>query len=163
MALHLDLPRESLEEDEALLTPTEPDFLPPHKSTKKPWVLLVVLIFIIVAVVDVGAYLAEPPLTRLFEENLCLKYDREQDPSVIDGDGSIPEQLCKVDVVQQRLATIFGWQDMFSAIPGILLAVPYGTWADKIGRKWIVTASLVGLDLAFVWVMVISKMALHKS
>ncbi|KAI4710268.1 hypothetical protein J4E89_004719 [Alternaria sp. Ai002NY15] len=156
MALHLDLPRESLEEDEALLTPTEPDFLPPHKSTKKPWVLLVVLIFIIVAVVDVGAYLAEPPLTRLFEENLCLKYYREQDPSVIDGEGNIPEQLCKVDVVQQRLATIFGWQDMFSAIPGILLAVPYGTWADKVGRKWIVTASLVGLDLAFVWVMIIT-------
>ena len=101
MALHLDLPRESLEEDEALLTPTEPDFLPPHKSTKKPWVLLVVLIFIIVAVVDVGAYLAEPPLTRLFEENLCLKYYREQDPSVIDGDGSIPEQLC-MDTITRK-------------------------------------------------------------
>ncbi|KAI4945091.1 hypothetical protein J4E91_008068 [Alternaria rosae] len=156
MALQSGLPRESLEEDEALLTPTEPAFLPPHKPTKKPWVLLVVLIFIIVAVVDVGSYLAEPPLTRLFEENLCLKYYREQDPSVIDGDGNIPEQLCKVDVVQQRLATIFGWQEMFSAIPGILLAVPYGTWADKIGRKWIVTASLAGLDLGFIWVMVIT-------
>jgi MFS family permease len=159
MAFPSELPRESIEEDEALLSPTESAYyIPPPKPTKKPWVLLIVLIFIMIAFIDVGAYLAEAPLTRLYEANLCLKYYREQDPSVIPGDGSIPEKLCKVDIVQQRLASIFGWQEMFSALPGILLAVPFGTWADKVGRKWIFTASLVGLELGFIWVLMICKM-----
>jgi MFS family permease len=162
MASQSDLLRESIEREEALLSPTQSVLYPPRKAIKKPWVLLVALIFVMIAFIDVGAYLAEAPLTRLFEANLCLKYYREQDPSVIPGDGSIPEQLCKVDVVQQRLASIFGWQEMFAALPGILLAVPYGTLADRVGRKWTFTASLVGLELAFVWVLVICKTVQHK-
>ncbi|CAN9455699.1 unnamed protein product [Alternaria alternata] len=126
MALPSDLPRASIEENDALLSPTESAHHALPQATKKPWVLLVVLIFVMIAFIDVGAYLAEAPMTRLYEANLCLKYYHEQDPTVIPGDGSIPEQLCKVDVVQQRLASIFGWQEMFSALPGILLAVPYG-------------------------------------
>jgi MFS family permease len=163
MELPPNLPRDSVEEDEALLSLTESVYDALPKATKKPWVLLVILIFIMIAFIDVGAYLAEAPLTRLYEANLCLKYYREQDPSVIAGDGSIPEQLCKVDVVQQRLASVFGWQEMFSALPGILLAVPYGTWADKVGRKWIFIASLVGIELGFVWVLLICKKAGIKS
>jgi MFS family permease len=120
-------------------------------------VLLVGLISVMVTFIDIGAYLAEAPQTRIFEANLCLSYYREQDPSVILGDGSIPERLCKVDVVQQKLASIFGWQEMFNALPAILLAVPYGTLADRVGRKWVFTASLVGLVLSFAWVLLICK------
>ena len=162
MALPSDLPRASIEENDALLSPAESAHHALPQATKKPWVLPVVLIFVMIAFIDVGAYLAEAPMTRLYEANLCLKYYHEQDPSVIPGDGSIPEQLCKVDVVQQRLASIFGWQEMFSALPGILLAVPYGTWADKVGRKWIFIASLVGIELGFVWVLLICKKADNK-
>jgi hypothetical protein len=163
MALPLNLPRESIEEDdEALLPPIESAYHALPKATKKPWLLLVVLIFIMIALIDVGAYLAEAPMTRLYEANLCLKYYRKQDPSVVPDDETIPEQLCKVDVVQQQLASIFGWQEMFSALPGILLAVPYGTWADKVGRKWIFIASLVGIELGFVWVLLICKRTDNK-
>lgn len=154
-----DSPRDSIEqeEEEALLSPTgSPDIALPAAS-KKPWLLLVVLIFTLVAFVDIGAFLSEPPQTRIFEANLCLKYYREEDPSVIKGDGTIPEELCKVDEVQQRLASIFGWQEMFNAIPGLLLAVPFGTLADRIGRKWIFTASLVGIVLSFAWTLLICE------
>ncbi|KAG9190423.1 hypothetical protein G6011_08511 [Alternaria panax] len=155
MALPSDVPRASTEEDDAFLPRAESAYHALPKATKKPWVLLVVLIFIMIAFIDVGSYLAEAPLTRLYEANLCLKHYRQLGPSVIAGDGSIAEQLCKVDVVQQRLASIFGWQEMFSALPGILLAVPFGTWADKVGRKWIFIASLVGIELGFVWALLI--------
>ncbi|CAO2654049.1 Nn.00g107820.m01.CDS01 [Neocucurbitaria sp. VM-36] len=150
-------PRGSVEEHAPFLTETDIATplaaLPPPK--KKPWVLLVLLIFALVAIVDIGAFLAEPPKTRVFEANLCLTYYREHDPSAIGKDGAVPEQLCKVDEVQQKLAMIFGWQDMFDALPGILLAVPFGTLADKIGRKWIFTASLMGLQLSSAWVLMI--------
>ena len=158
MATLSDSQRGSTDEGEALLSPTESAYhslsAPPKK---KPWVLLVGLIFVLVTIIDVGAYLAEPPQTRIFEANLCLTYYKETDPSAILGDGSIPEKLCKVDVVQQRLAGIFGWQEMFNSFPAILLAVPYGTLADRVGRKWVFMVSLVGLQLNFAWVLLICE------
>jgi hypothetical protein len=158
MAIVANSPRGSTDEGEALLSATESAYHSlPVPTKKKPWILLVGLIFLLVTIIDVGAYLAEPPQTRIFEANLCLRYYREHDASVILGDGSIPEKLCKVDVVQQRLAGILGWQEMFNALPGILLAVPYGTLADRVGRKWIFTASLVGLQLNFAWVLFICE------
>lgn len=129
--------------------------LPP--KTKKPWVSLVLLAFALVAIVDIGAFLADPPRTRVYEANLCLIYYREHDPSAIGEDGAVPEKLCKVDEVQQKMAMIFGWQDMFDAIPGILLAVPFGTLADRVGRKWIFTASLMGLQFGSAWVLMICE------
>jgi MFS family permease len=152
--------RGSTDEGEALLSLTESAYQShslPAPPKKKPWVLLVGLIFALVTIIDVGAYLAEPPQTRIFEAILCLSYYKETDPSAILGDGSIPEKLCKVDVVQQRLAGIFGWQETFNSLPAILLAVPYGTLADRVGRKWVFMASLVGLQLNFAWVLLICE------
>ncbi|EUC43341.1 hypothetical protein COCMIDRAFT_101075 [Bipolaris oryzae ATCC 44560] len=155
MAVKPASPRDSSEEEEAFLPPIDaPDALQPTTGDK-PWLLLVGLIFVLVAFIDIGAYLADPPMTRIFEANLCYKYYLEQDPSVIGGDGTIPEELCKVDIVQQRLASIFGWQEMFNALPGLLLAVPFGTLADRIGRKWIFAASLVGIVLSCAWTLLI--------
>ncbi|KAH7378367.1 major facilitator superfamily domain-containing protein [Pyrenochaeta sp. MPI-SDFR-AT-0127] len=148
--------RESPEEGAPFLSPIDSASLPivaPQK--KKPWVLLVALVFALVAIIDVGAFLADPPRTRVYESNLCLIYYREHDPSAIGADGNVPEKLCKIDEVQQKMAMIFGWQDMFDAIPSIILAVPFGILADKIGRKWIFTASLMGLQLSSAWVLMI--------
>lgn len=149
--------RNSAEEGEAFLPHTDPPDAPLRPAKKKPWLLLIGLVFALITFIDIGAYLADPPQTRIFEANLCLKYYLEQDPSVIEADGTIPEKLCKVDIVQQRLASIMGWAEMFMALPGLLLAIPYGTLADKIGRKWIFTASLVGIVLNFAWSLLICQ------
>ncbi|KAF2439771.1 hypothetical protein P171DRAFT_476218 [Karstenula rhodostoma CBS 690.94] len=155
--------RSSLEEGAPLLSATadtsrEPSPAPlavPGTEKKKPWVWLVFLAFVFVTIVDVGAFLAEPPKTRVFEANLCLRYYKDNDPSKIGDDGYVPEALCKIDEVQQKLAMIFGWQDTFDAIPGLLLAIPFGALADKWGRKWIFVASLVGVQLNSAWVLLI--------
>jgi hypothetical protein len=149
-------------EEEPLLSPTESHAsisqLPLPLPQKKPWLLLCSLIFLLIAVIDIGAFLAEPPKTRLFEANLCLIYYETNDPSKINHSAKgpwVPESLCKVNEVQQKMAMIFGWQDMFDAIPGILLAVPFGTLADKWGRKWILFANLMGLQLGTAWILLI--------
>lgn len=108
-----------------------------------------------IAIIDVGAYLSEPPKTRVFEANICQHYYEENDPSKIGPDGRVPENLCKIDEVQQKLAMIFGWQDTFDAIPGMLMAVPFGALADKLGRKWIFAVSLVGLQLNSIWILLV--------
>lgn len=125
----------------------------PRVEKTKPWVMMVVLAFFLVAIIDMGAFLAEAPRTRVYEANICLGYYRKSDSSVISPDGTIPEKLCKVDAVQQDMAMIFGWQEMFDAIPSIFLAIPFGVLADKVGRKWIFTASLMGLQLNSAWVL----------
>jgi len=151
-------------EEEPLLSPTESNAsisqLPQLPPKKKPWFLLCSLIFILIAVIDIGAFLAEPPKTRLFEANLCLHYYETNDPSKINHSAEgewVPESLCKVNEVQQKMAMIFGWQEMFDAIPGILLAVPFGTLADKWGRKWIFFASLMGLQFGTAWILFICR------
>lgn len=132
-----------------------------HTSTpekRKPWVIMVILAFALVAIIDMGAFLAEAPRTRVYEANICLSHYQLNNPSVIGVDGTIPEKLCKVDAVQQKMAMIFGWQEMFDAIPSIFLAIPFGVLADKIGRKWIFTASLMGLQLNSAWVLAICEL-----
>jgi MFS family permease len=154
------LPRESFEEGAAFLSPTEAPFAlaaPMPRKKDKPWILLVALAILLLVVIDIGAYLGEPPKTRVYESNICLSYYREHDTSVIGADGTIPEMQCKIDAVQQKLAMIFGWQETFDAIPPILLAVPFGTLADRIGRKWIFTISLMGLQLNYAWILLICK------
>lgn len=154
------LPGESVEEGTLLLSPNELTHLlppPPAKTTNRPWVFWVVQVLVMVTIIDVGAFLGEPPKTRIYETNLCLSYYREHDSSVIDSNGSISEKLCKIDAVQQKLAMIFGWQDTFDAIPSILLAIPFGTMADRVGRKWIFAASLLGCELSSAWVLLICK------
>jgi hypothetical protein len=69
-------PRGSVEEGASFRSPLDSTFdlpLAPPK-TKKPWVLLVVLAVGLIAIVDVGAFLADPPRIRMFEANLCLSY-----------------------------------------------------------------------------------------
>ncbi|USP74907.1 hypothetical protein yc1106_02181 [Curvularia clavata] len=155
MAVGPDALRSSIEEEEVFLAPIDTLDSTVSATEEKPWLFLVCLLFSIIALIDVGAYLADAPQTRLFEANLCYKYYLQEDPSVIRGDGTIPEELCKVDVVQQGLASIFGWQEMFNALPGLLLAVPFGTLADKVGRKWIFVAGLFGIVLSFAWTLLI--------
>jgi MFS family permease len=151
-------PRESFEETATLLpdaATATADATTSPPPPKKHWVFIVSLLFVLIAIIDIGAFLAEPPKTRVFEKNLCLAYFQEHDPTKIGSGGHVPESECKITEVQQKLAMIFGWQDTFDAIPSILLAVPFGALADKWGRKWIFAVALLGLQLSTAWVLLI--------
>lgn len=151
--------RESYNESSPLLspspTPTTPEHASQQKKQSKRWIFLIVYLFFLIVTIDAGSFLAEPPMTRVFEANLCLRYYEKHDPSKINNDGTVYEALCKINEVQEKLAAIMGWSELFEAIPGILLAVPYGALADKYGRKWIFTLSLAGFFLDSAWTVVI--------
>ncbi|PMD16503.1 MFS general substrate transporter [Hyaloscypha hepaticicola] len=78
------------------------------------------------------------PLTRLFENSLCLSHF---DFPV----GGIDESLCKIPEIQRPLATIRGWKSMFDTIPVLLVAVPIGRLGDYHGRRKIMALALVGV------------------
>lgn len=122
------------------------------------WVNVVALCIALAITADIGEYLFLAPKVRLFESVICTDHYLREDPSLVGRDGSVQEHFCKVDAVQDKLAMILGWQYTFDSIPAILLAVPYGYLADKYGRKWITTLSLMGYALSWVWTLFIVRL-----
>ncbi|SCV28780.1 uncharacterized protein FFB14_01998 [Fusarium fujikuroi] len=114
-----------------------------------PWIYVVLLCIVLAVVSDVGESLYSAPRVRLFESVACTRHYLRHDPSLVDRDGSVPERLCKIDPVQDKVASVVGWQYFFDAIPAILLPIPYGYVADLRGRKWILVLALAGYTLSW--------------
>ena len=113
---------------------------------------------------DIGECLFVAPRIRLFESVICTSFYRDTDPSVLGPGGEVPEKLCKIDPVQDQVASLLGWQYFFDSLPAILLPLPYGYLADKNGRKWLITLSLLGVTLSYAWTLVsVSKQRLRRS
>lgn len=77
------------------------------KKASLPWPTVAAIV-VIVACQCTAARIVDLPLTRLIESRYCKRYYEKQDPHVILPDDTIPEELCKVDSVQQQLAWLFG-------------------------------------------------------
>jgi hypothetical protein len=131
-------------------------------SLKSPkqwhWTTITLLIIITCITFDIGDYLIQAPRLRLYESIICTEYYQTHNISLpldIPWQGSIPEEYCKVDGIQDELAMIQGWQLAFDSISSILLAVPYGWVADKYGRKLVIVTALGGCILAYVWTLLV--------
>ncbi|TGJ78963.1 hypothetical protein E0Z10_g9802 [Xylaria hypoxylon] len=98
---------------------------------------------------EIGEYLYTAPRVRLFESVSCTRYYLGHDPSVVRPDGSVPESLCKVNPVQDEVASVLGWQLFFDSIPAIILPLPFGYLADTYGRKWILFTAMIGYTLTW--------------
>ncbi|KAK5305742.1 hypothetical protein LTR99_003286 [Exophiala xenobiotica] len=158
---------EEADEARPLLSPVldahEPAIGPPSASSKSvhhltrcpwPWMHVVALVIIIAVVSDIGESLYAAPRVRLFESIVCNRYYMHEDPSLVRRHGHhVPEHLCKVNPVQDELASVLGWQLFFDSIPAILLPVPYGYLADTRGRKRILIMAMVGYTLSYVWTL----------
>jgi hypothetical protein len=62
----------------------------------------------VLLLVNLAMSLYQLPLNRVVERRLCREYYMIEDPSVINRDGSVSEDLCKKDEIQQNLAWIQG-------------------------------------------------------
>jgi MFS family permease len=106
--------------------------------------------------IEIGDFMLRAPIMRTLEDILCRSYFKSTLPIAIDFSDPIPEDHCKIPLVQSQLAMLKGWDLTFSCIPGILVAVPYGVMADKYGRKLVLMLGLLGVLLGLFWVMVVS-------
>ncbi|KAI1360575.1 major facilitator superfamily domain-containing protein [Xylaria arbuscula] len=124
---------------------------PAHKTRYTwPWVYVVLACIAIAIVSETGEFLFMAPRVRLFESVSCERYYLEHDPSVIRPDGSVPEYKCKINPVQDEVASVLGWQLFFDSIPAIILPLPFGYLADKYGRKWVLFTSMIGYTMTWV-------------
>ena len=151
-----------------LSRPSEPRNLRPSSSSRsiprtRQSIFVITIIILSVFLIEIGDFMQRAPWLRILEDIVCNSYYRSIDsnsnpnPRYIDFSQPIPEDECKIAPVQAKLAMLKGWDLMFSCIPGILLAVPYGTWADSVGRKPVLFLALVGITLGLAWTLVVGK------
>lgn len=87
----------------------------PAKRNKHSIRSLIVLLIL----VHLSAVLYTIPLNRVIELRLCQEHYELHDPSAIGGDGSVPEELCKIDEVQRRLAWLQGIMETTLVVCGM--------------------------------------------
>ncbi|ROW15669.1 hypothetical protein VPNG_02111 [Cytospora leucostoma] len=97
--------------------------------------------------------LCRVPETRLLEDVLCHRYYKD----VFRGGDTIDERLCKADQVQSELAYILGASSTTDAVTGLVVALPYGVLADRIGRRFVLVLSTVGTIFSTLWMMVVLR------
>jgi hypothetical protein len=83
-----------------------------NRQSIRPLIILLIL-------VHLSAVLYTLPLNRVIELRLCREYYELHDPSVIGANGLIPEQLCKIDEVQRRLAWLQGVMETTLVVCGM--------------------------------------------
>ncbi|RPA79072.1 MFS general substrate transporter [Ascobolus immersus RN42] len=95
------------------------------------------------------------PKIRLLEAKICRNYYDLNDPSVYNPDGTIPELLCKIPEIQARLAHIKGWQVFWEGLPVMLLAIPWGILADRVGRRKVLALNFFGCIVSVFWFLAV--------
>ncbi|KAH7049382.1 hypothetical protein B0J12DRAFT_740865 [Macrophomina phaseolina] len=106
-----------------------------------------------------GTRLFSLPLNRVVELRYCRTYYEENDPAALPSPGmEIPEEMCKVKEVQQRLAWLQGVVE--TLIIGIDLAVtmPLGWVGDRFGRKVVLGLNAVGFGCLVLWTVLVGRL-----
>ncbi|KAJ5623363.1 MFS transporter [Penicillium lividum] len=149
---------DSLLNDRSSILSSGTDHVRPGPKVESPThgrLSVFVLCVLLVTIGDFGIFLVSLPQTRLYESIACYRYYEAHDPSRIGPGGSVLEKWCKIAPVQGEVAFIRGYELLFAAIPGVVLAVPYGLLADRWGRKPVVLMSIMGILLSMTFTLLV--------
>ncbi|KAM7192298.1 Major facilitator superfamily domain containing protein [Rhypophila sp. PSN 637] len=93
------------------------------------------------------------PQTAILQDIVCDKYYAQH---VADGPAlASPAERCLIEPVQSEVAYINGWKDSLEILPAMLLALPYGALADRIGRKPVLLLAVIGCFLNDSWTRIV--------
>jgi hypothetical protein len=126
-------------------------------ANHRHFVLVATVIVFSIFVIEIGDFMGRAPMSRLLEDCICRKYYESAETMGLDLSLPIPEENCKIPAIQRELAMLKGWDQTFSSIPGLLLAIPYGVLADKYGRKLVWGLCGLGIWLGTAWCLIIRK------
>ncbi|KAK9784882.1 putative Major facilitator superfamily transporter [Seiridium cardinale] len=119
-------------------------------QARNPNTILAIICGLIFVAAGSGGFFTIP-MTRIFEDRFCQEYYS----SIRSRDEPIDEDLCKVDIIQSRLSTMFAVNSFIEAAIGCLVAMPWGFVADRIGRRPVFTLTLLGMAASGVWQMAV--------
>ena len=96
----------------------------PHYGRSAFFIWVTILCIILTLTATNG--LIQAPQQRILESVFCKYYFQEHDPSKIGLDGEVPEIWCKIPEVHRPLASLRGWYDSVSSLPG-----RFTTWRSE--------------------------------
>ncbi|KAK4038615.1 hypothetical protein C8A01DRAFT_47814 [Parachaetomium inaequale] len=120
-------------------------FQPPAPRRAIPPLLL------LVALVNLAWSLYQLPVSRVVESRLCREHYAVRDPSALRPDGSVPEELCKVDEVQRQLGGIQGVMEMSWVAGDFVMTIPLVALADHYGHRFVLCLNLVPRVFLLAW------------
>ncbi|KAL7928718.1 major facilitator superfamily domain-containing protein [Trichoderma chlorosporum] len=124
------------------------DALQPDAKHPSGYSRVFVQLCIITLLFDFIQYSSYAPLTAVFEEVICDHYYSGFDDSLVQRD-------CKIVPVQSELAIVKGYKDALNQVPSIVLGIPLGLLADRIGRKPMTVMFLLGFFLSDSWTKIV--------
>lgn len=155
-------------EESPLIPPSsERDGVSNAPAKKKSWQTpqrVTLLFMLVVLLSSLGDQWMDSPQTRIIEAVICYRHYEKVDPRKIlvgrdaigpGAVGGVAEMWCKTADVQNDLAMLRGWQQLFDGIPSLVLAVPLGWAADRYGRKPVMLAGFTGFALKSAWIQLV--------
>ena len=120
-----------------LLNTTEATSNPSNPPTQHRVVYTTIIGLLVNATCVTASAFSNGSMDQLVEGAVCQRLyadvtDRYHDPR------------CKNDDVQSQLSLVNGWQTTFGIVPGLLVAVPYGFFADKYGPRALLPLTFLG-------------------
>lgn len=111
----------------------------------------VIIVTLSLFIIAFGAFAFQVALTQQVERLTCKSF---VEAAQLNGTGD----PCKSVEVQKEVAYVLGINNMMDAIPGLLVAVPYGALADTRGRRFVLVLGYFGLALDLLWQVVVCKL-----
>ncbi|KAJ4992769.1 major facilitator superfamily transporter [Stagonosporopsis vannaccii] len=119
-----------------------------RKHSIRPLIVLLVL-------VHLSAVLYTLPLNRVIELRLCQDHYQHHNPTLIPKHGTIPEKLCKIDEIQQRLAWLQGIMETTLVVCDFLVTIPFSFIAEKYGVRAVLWCNLIPRIFMSVWAITV--------
>lgn len=144
-----------------------------HAYPRKPPRSAITALLSLLLLVNLAASLYQLPLNRVIERRLCREHYAEHNPNAINPDGSIKEELCKIDVVQQGLGWIQGTMDTLWVVGGMLMpplpvayllltfftdfvmTIPISFIAERYGRRTVLWLNLIPRVFMISWAVLV--------
>ncbi|KAF2175188.1 major facilitator superfamily transporter [Zopfia rhizophila CBS 207.26] len=118
----------------------------------------VLLIFLLLSIISLAMRLLNLPLNRVIELRYCKEYYQQHEPSVVGPDGNVPEELCKIDGVQKKLAWLEGVIETSLVVCDLVVTIPFGSISDRLGRKIILVLNTLAITVLFAWLLLVGKL-----
>jgi hypothetical protein len=79
---------------------------------------VVLLCMLYLSCLTFPAHLGETARLKILEIGVCRDYYSKTDPKVVGPDGRVPEELCKIDPIQESLAGLRAVQSFLNGLQG---------------------------------------------
>ncbi|EGZ69843.1 hypothetical protein NEUTE2DRAFT_160160 [Neurospora tetrasperma FGSC 2509] len=112
-------------------------------------------LLVLVALVNLAWSLYQIPLNRVIERRLCRDFYLDADPSAIGHDGSVPEELCKLDGIQQDLGSMMGLMETGWVAGDFVMTIPLVLLADRYGHAQVLRLNLVPRVIVLCWTLAV--------